>query len=406
MSYPGPPVEFTRDRPLRLIVGPNDSGICVTSESQPELAVDGTVELHLAFAQEKQIERVTLTFSSCVLTRIRSGDHTFFDSAKPCEDVELMLWRIGAAYPPPGEHVLRFPFSVSIPANVPPSMHEVGRHQASITYKLVLRGERSVTFGFDVHIERKLNVIPPDLNIDKLHPTGSGGDLVRVGRLDISRSMFKHGKGHVDVKLDIPGQNHCPFPIDTRLPFTVVVSTFSVPVYETSDPETDKDALCPSINIAALHLLLRVKLKRYTTLRVRRPLITKQRNIRSHHLLSNFQDKDTLNVDIGPKEWVACIGDDKELRGKGHWKQQFVFRSSLRLSSQLATPTFKHTLVDVDYALKLECIIPSQKSLVPDHCIKIKLPIVISSTTSSASSHRSASSPLLADADVGKVYSG
>jgi hypothetical protein len=68
MSYPGPPVDFTKDRPLRLIVGLNDSGICATSESQPELVVDGTVELHLAFAQEKQIERVTLTFSSWVLT--------------------------------------------------------------------------------------------------------------------------------------------------------------------------------------------------------------------------------------------------------------------------------------------------------------------------------------------------
>jgi hypothetical protein len=70
MSYPGPPVEFTKDRPLRLIVGPNDSGICATSGSQPELAVVGTVELHLAFAQEKQIERVTLTFGSWVLTYV------------------------------------------------------------------------------------------------------------------------------------------------------------------------------------------------------------------------------------------------------------------------------------------------------------------------------------------------
>jgi hypothetical protein len=68
MSYPGPPVKFTKDRPLRLIVGSNDSGICATSEAHPELAVEGTVELHLGFAQEKQVERVTLTFSGAVLT--------------------------------------------------------------------------------------------------------------------------------------------------------------------------------------------------------------------------------------------------------------------------------------------------------------------------------------------------
>jgi hypothetical protein len=68
MPYPGPPLEFTKDKPLRLIVGPNDSGICAISESQPELVVSGTVELHLAFAQEKQIQRVSLVFRSGVFT--------------------------------------------------------------------------------------------------------------------------------------------------------------------------------------------------------------------------------------------------------------------------------------------------------------------------------------------------
>jgi hypothetical protein len=68
MSYPGPPIEFTRDKPLRLTVGPNDSGICAISESRPELVIDGTVELHLGFAQEKHIERVTLAFRSAVYT--------------------------------------------------------------------------------------------------------------------------------------------------------------------------------------------------------------------------------------------------------------------------------------------------------------------------------------------------
>jgi hypothetical protein len=72
MPYPGPPVEFSKERPLRLLVGLNDSGLCATSESQPNFAVQGTVELHLAFAQEKQIERVTLAFRGAVLTCVLS----------------------------------------------------------------------------------------------------------------------------------------------------------------------------------------------------------------------------------------------------------------------------------------------------------------------------------------------
>jgi hypothetical protein len=218
------------------------------------------------------------------------------------------------------------------------------------------------------------------------------------------------------MKLSIPGQNHRPFPMNAKLPFTVTVSTFSIPVYATSDPETDKDALCPSIDTAALHLLLRLKLKRYTTIRVRGALSTRQQAIGSYHALPNFQQKDTLDVDVGPKEWVAYTGDDQKLNGKGHWKQQFIFRSSIVLSSQLATPTFKHTLIDVSvrimlfscnisvatadllceqYALRLECTIPSRRRLVPDHCITIKLPIVISSGTNSTCSTRPSPSRVL-----------
>jgi len=207
------------------------------------------------------------------------------------------------------------------------------------------------------------------------------------------------------VKLNIPGHNHRPFPIDVRIPFTVTVTTFSIPVCATSGPEIDKDALCPSIDATALHLLLRLGLKRYTTLRVRGASSTKEQTTSSNRALPNFQQKDKLNVQVGPKEWVACTEDDLKLRGKGHWKQQFVFHSSIKLSSRHTTPTFKYTLVDVSYALKLDCIIPNQTSIVPAHYVTIKLPIVISYGMNSVSSTRSASNHLLADSEVGLVYS-
>jgi hypothetical protein len=293
-------------------------------------------------------------------------------------------------------------------------MEEEGTHLANITYKLDLRGERSVTFGFDIRIERWVHVIPPTLNIGRLRST-SGQDLVRVGRVDIGRSIFKHGKGYVEMKLTIPGQNHRPFPLDTKLPFTVTVTTFSVPVCADSDPHTDKDALCPLIDVAALHLLLRLGFKRYTTLRVRDFLSVKQRNMTSYRVLPNFQQRDALDVNTGSKEWVAYVGDDQKLKGKGHWKQEFIFTSSITLSSEFATPTFRHLLIDVNvrvavfllcyamtlilyaqYALQLECIIPSQQSFLPNHHITIKLPIVISYEIYSASSTRSGPlSPLL-----------
>jgi len=124
----------------------------------------------------------------------------------------------------------------------------------------------------------------------------------------------------------------------------------------------------------------------------------------SYHVLPNFQQKDALDADIGPKEWVAYNGDDQKLRGKGHWKQRFVFKSSIILSSPFATPTFKHLLIDVNYALRLECIIPSHRSLFPNQSIIIKHPIIISYGLSPSSS-APASSRILTDSDVGRVYS-
>ena len=159
--------------------------------------------------------------------------------------------------------------------------------------------------------------------------------------------MFKHSKGRVEMILTVPGHRDRAFPINSVIPFTVVVSTFSVPVYATADPETDKDALCPSIDIAALHLLLRLRLKCYTNLRTHGIISMTEQSMTSHRDLSNFRQKHALDVDIGPKEWVECGDNEPKLRGKGRWKQELVFRSNLTLSPQLATPTFKHTLVDV-----------------------------------------------------------
>lgn len=162
------------------------------------------------------------------------------------------------------------------------------------------------------------------------------------------RSLFKYGKGLVNVEICFPTIGDGPFQINTKIPFVVTVKTFSIPVYPMTDPETDKEARFPSIDISALHSLLRLRVKRYTTLRVRGVIFSKQETLRSHHaLLGNLDKQVALNVDIGPKEWVLYSGDDQKLRGKGHWTQKLVFHSSMIFSSDSTIPTFTSTLVDV-----------------------------------------------------------
>lgn len=218
------------------------------------------------------------------------------------------------------------------------------------------------------------------------------------------RSLFKNDKGLVKMEIRFPTIGDGAFPMDTTIPFDIVVRTFSIPVYPMTDPSIDKDAGFPSIDISALHSLLRLRVKRYTTLRVRDLIFTKQETLRSHRVLLGDLDKpDELNIDIEPKQWVLYSGDDQKLRGKGHWIQKLTFHSSMILSSGAVIPTFSSTLVDVrvrvflcrchwtlpnctrsQYTLRLKCTIPRQSSvvhnsLVPDHHVKIKIPIVISS---------------------------
>lgn len=59
--------QFSADTPIRIVAGPDDSGLILASEAQPnELVVNGVVEIHLGFAQEKKIESLNLAFTGRV----------------------------------------------------------------------------------------------------------------------------------------------------------------------------------------------------------------------------------------------------------------------------------------------------------------------------------------------------
>lgn len=250
-------------------------------------------------------------------------------------------------------------FSFPLPPNAPSSIEAIGlNHRGSVKYKLELCGKRKVSFGFDYSALRRPIVLPPGLYVEAAPPRVPK-DLIHATTKEMRRSILNSSKGRVKLEICIPGLCDRPLRMHQKHPFTVTVTTFSIPVYEMVDPETNKEALFPSINLEALQLLLRLKLKRYTTVRVAGPWGgVDQETINDHEVasLGNLHKREGLQVDVGPKEWEACTSNDVaidgKLKGKGRWRQQLKFKSTFTLSEQFATPTFAHQLINVNVRRK------------------------------------------------------
>ena len=56
-------IEFTDSRPIRLVVGNNDSGE-ITQRQAGSLAIVGRVDIHLAYLRRRSIKKVMLCLSS------------------------------------------------------------------------------------------------------------------------------------------------------------------------------------------------------------------------------------------------------------------------------------------------------------------------------------------------------
>ena len=69
------PFHFSAETPIRILVGHDNSGVIsqIAPEPQPaphNMLVNGTVEMHLAHAEEKKVESVELEFSGHVKTYV------------------------------------------------------------------------------------------------------------------------------------------------------------------------------------------------------------------------------------------------------------------------------------------------------------------------------------------------
>lgn len=278
--------------------------------------------------------------------------------------VQKTLWRLGSTtYHPNEQGIISLPFSFALPASVLPSIeaaHDFSE-ECHIRYRLEATAVRHIHVhhaGREIKAKKHLTVIPPGLNVNSRSTTTSEDLVASAHTQDIKRSLRHHGAGHVEMDICVPGYKDRSLPLLQDIPFTVTITTFSIPTYPHIDPTSDKEALFPSFvpGDSEDHSVC-LRLKRHTNIRVRcgtLPPVEDSFVDAELALLCDVNKKEGLDVDAGEKKWVAYEGPNVKDRGKGSWVQSFVLRGSFTLSSEYASPTFRSQLIDVEVRLSLQ----------------------------------------------------
>lgn len=221
--------------------------------------------------------------------------------------------------------------------------NEIG--PVSFGYQVTLIGKRRGPFSDNIVIRRQAT-IPPVLFNQLLLSTGRGSDLIRETKAEV---IGDAGMGTINMCLCMPGQDR-PFPLDTDIPLTILLTTASVPVTYSANSDTanDFDALTPMVESALLHKVLHLQLLRRTRHRVSASQAdpADAQSETKTTLAPDLRIPGAMDVDTrGPREWLH----DAKLGSKGRWVQQFVIRSQIRLNSATFTPTFRseHDSVNV-----------------------------------------------------------
>lgn len=181
-----------------------DLATATTDPSQPILLVfpnhlriagdvlTGYVDLNVPLAQQKGIDQVQVKLRGAARTRIMIGMTKFnVPSAQQKETVQvqvklrdtaqtqtttsdttdpqtewfvredMILWTLGGAFPDPGSHVLRLPFTFQLPNLLPPSFHyNSGGTLAHIGYSIEVVGRRPGLFTTDYRVGCVFPLLP------------------------------------------------------------------------------------------------------------------------------------------------------------------------------------------------------------------------------------------------------
>ncbi|KIP04856.1 hypothetical protein PHLGIDRAFT_178532 [Phlebiopsis gigantea 11061_1 CR5-6] len=333
------------------------SFIVESKGSRPHLpgeAIQGEVHLCFPALVEEKFEKVAVTLSGFIDTKIIRGqgqfDQTGSDSRQQRVNLVqsvIQLWRKGEAYPPEGSRTLVLPFRFHLPASLPPSCSLRSMEwTAAIEYALQVSGERCGPHS-NRAIRQIIPVLPADAEGAVLQSviTAKGWQGVwnmRERQTEIRRGMWG-AYSQVKAMLFVPDLP--AFPTETPIPFHLKVVTISKPMRRDAVKEGESIFPTPPMDPKGLDFWLnRVVWLRADnwTRRGTYPEAAKLGNLGER---SHAGPHANLEIEPMDKVWIPLEGvSPNERKQEGQWKQEVTIKSRFTLSQ---TPSFETDILKV-----------------------------------------------------------
>ena len=135
----------------------------------------------------------------------------------------MSIWRKGAAYPAPGDNVLKLPFSFELPPRLPPSSHyQTANEFATVAYSLKIVGVRP-GLHFNKRIVRPIPVLPWNVGGAELSQQLRMGWLGEWRYTQFVKSVRKglwgdYSRVTAMVSFFVPRSRRCDFIVHLREP--------------------------------------------------------------------------------------------------------------------------------------------------------------------------------------------
>ncbi|KAI0691289.1 hypothetical protein C8T65DRAFT_745494 [Cerioporus squamosus] len=324
--------------------------------------IEGEVEIQFRDLQEENVEEVQL--------RLRGTSKT------------------GGAYPPAGSDVLRVPFSLTLPEQLPPSFRiRVFGSTGDIRYALSAVGVRKGFLNVKKRHVVPLAVVPKDELGAQLKAEPATHGWKSFQKEDRIRKGFWGDYSKVHVELSLP--NVPVLPLFSDIPFTIRVTITTAPL-----PRSKADA-CPSDKplfppVPAEPKGVQFLLQRKVKLRAKAFTDNSSRDVAVFlgERRAGLPGGCAGPVEVEPvvKEWVPVEGqlaiDKKDAKGaqgdsggsadaKGSWLQRAVFHSTFRLD---CPPTFAVHNIECSYRLVVKVPFPGI-----GNDLKLEVPVTVTS---------------------------
>ncbi|KAJ7037959.1 hypothetical protein C8F04DRAFT_1090779 [Mycena alexandri] len=331
--------------------------------------IAGSVDLHVALAQENRIEHLRIKFRGSISTRITTQNgqtRITHRQTVPLIHANKSLWTQGTVFPEAGSHVLSFPFQFQLPTTLPPSYHCDGHSRGgAISYSLEVVGDRPGIFRTNTRIRRVFSVVPAASDSQLLTKEslrqGWDGSWKDTMREDKIRQGLWGDYSRVSASLLLPDLRS--FPIATPIPYSFHITT-ETKILDRSDRPEDKHAkpLFPAPPTQSSKFTQ--TLRRHTEVRV---------HGRLRHLEDAFDLQGIRNIDTASARAVQAVIDEPEWvprddsKGRGFWRRTVHFNSTLAFPF---APTFRTETLDWMYVLQFVVPFPGL-----GNDLKIQLPI-------------------------------